>query len=217
MNTQRSLLALAFLLGACDPPRPAQSTQTTSSTSEVQYPRTVTSPAQPAMPATGPAGADGWQHPQVHTDTSPTPGPADTTTGTRPSAGVNTGGSGGTNPGGSGASNQGGSGSTPRAVPNESAKPDNTKVNERDRQSTLTPLSQGNSSAEVKITAAIRRNMMGDKSLSFNAKNAKVITTGTKVTLRGPVNSEQEKAAIELFARNAAGVTEVDNQLDVKK
>jgi len=215
MNTQKSLLALAFLLGACDPPRPAQSTQTTSSTSEVQYPRTVTSPAQSAMPATGPAPTA--QHPQAHTDTSPTPGPAVTTTGTRPSAGVNTGGSGGTNPGGSGAANQGGSGSTPRAVPNEPAKPDNTKVNERDRQSTLTPLNQGNSTAEVKITAAIRRNMMGDKSLSFNAKNAKVITTGTKVTLRGPVNSEQEKAAIELFARNAAGVTEVDNQLEVKK
>lgn len=217
MNTQKSLLALAFLLGACDPPRPAQSTQTTGSTSEVEYPRavTTTTPAQSALPATGPAGADGWQNPQAHTDTSPTPGPAVTTTGTRPANGATTGG--GVNTGGSGGTNPGGSVATPKAVANEPAKPDNTKVNERDRQSTLTPLSQGNSTAEVKITAAIRRNMIGDKSLSFNAKNAKVITTGTKVTLRGPVNSEQEKAAIEMFAKNAAGVTEVDNQLEVKK
>lgn len=97
------------------------------------------------------------------------------------------------------------------------AKPDNTKMNERDRKSTLTPIDQGNSGPELKITAAIRKAMVGSKSLSFNAKNAKVITTGTKVTLRGPVKSDEEKAEIEKVAKATEGVTDVDNQLEVKK
>lgn len=94
---------------------------------------------------------------------------------------------------------------------------DNTKINERDRKSNLTPMDQGNSKEETNVTAAIRKSIVGDKSLSFNAKNVKVITTGTKVTLRGPVKTEQERATIEALAKRAAGVTEVDNQLEVKK
>ena len=94
---------------------------------------------------------------------------------------------------------------------------DNTKINDRDRHGALTPMDQGNSGSETKITAAIRKGIMGDKTLSFVAKNVKVITVGSKVTLRGPVKSDQEKAAIEALAKQAAGVTEVDNQLEVKK
>lgn len=94
---------------------------------------------------------------------------------------------------------------------------DNTKVNERDRHGALTPMNQGNSSDETAITAAIRRGIIADKSLSFTAKNVKVITVGHKVTLRGPVKSDQEKASIEAVAKQTAGVTEIDNQLEVKK
>ena len=100
----------------------------------------------------------------------------------------------------------------------EATSPDNTKVNERDRRgSTLTPLDQGNSASETKISAAIRRGIMGDGALSFTAKNVKVITIGTRVTLRGPVKSDHEKAAIDALARRTEGVTDVDNQLEVKK
>lgn len=94
---------------------------------------------------------------------------------------------------------------------------DNTKNNDRDRHGALTATDQGNSGDETKITAAIRRGIVADKSLSFGAKNAKVITVGSKVTLRGPVKSEQEKATIEAIAKQATGVTAVDNQLEVKK
>ena len=94
---------------------------------------------------------------------------------------------------------------------------DNTKINERDRHSTLTPMDQGNGSSDIKITAAIRKGIMGDKTLSFTAKNVKVITVGSKVTLRGPVKSDEEKAAIEAVAKQTAGVSEVDDQLEVKK
>jgi len=103
-------------------------------------------------------------------------------------------------------------------VPDQAKSLDSTKVNERDRRdSTLTPMDQGNSASETKITAAIRRGIMGDKNLSFAAKNVKIITVGTKVTLRGQVVTEQEKAAIDALAKQTAGVSEVDNQLEVKK
>jgi hypothetical protein len=99
----------------------------------------------------------------------------------------------------------------------QTASPDNTRNDDRDRHGTLTPMNQGNSGDETKITAAIRRGLMSDKSLSFTAKNVKIITVGTKVTLRGPVNSDQEKAAIEMHAKQTPGVTDVDDQLEVKK
>ncbi|CAN5720422.1 hypothetical protein BH09MYX1_BH09MYX1_00550 [soil metagenome] len=94
--------------------------------------------------------------------------------------------------------------------------PDNTGVNERDRKDAATPMTQDNSEADVKITAAIRQRVMADSSLGFNAKNVKIITAGNRVTLRGPVANEHERAAIEAYAKQAAGVTAVDNQLEVK-
>ncbi len=104
------------------------------------------------------------------------------------------------------------------ATGSASPNADNTKNNKRDAHgSTLTPIDQGNSKSETDITASIRRGVVGEKSLSFTAKNVKIITTGTKVTLRGPVKSDSEKATIEKLAKNTAGVTDVDDQLEVKK
>lgn len=94
---------------------------------------------------------------------------------------------------------------------------DNTKINDRDRHGALTPMDQGGSEAERNITASIRKGVVGDKSLSFTAKNVKIITNGTKVTLRGAVKTDQERSAIELRAKQTAGVTDVDNQIEVKK
>ncbi len=94
---------------------------------------------------------------------------------------------------------------------------DNTKANDRDRHGTVTPMNQGNSAAETKITAAIRRAVVAEKGLSFNAKNVKIITTGSKVTLRGPVANDQEKSTIEARAKETPGVTDIDNQIEVKK
>ncbi len=59
---------------------------------------------------------------------------------------------------------------------------------------------------------------MKDKSLSFTAKNVKVITINGKVTLRGPVKSEAERSSIEAAARRAAGGgARVDSQLEISK
>jgi osmotically-inducible protein OsmY len=98
----------------------------------------------------------------------------------------------------------------------QSASADNTKLNARDRSGTLTPIDQGNSKAEIGITASIRKGVMGNHALSFMAKNVKIITVGTRVTLRGPVKSDAERTEIENLARQTVGVTDVDNQLEVK-
>jgi len=94
--------------------------------------------------------------------------------------------------------------------------PDNTGVNARDRNGQqLTPMDQGGSESDRSTTQKIRQAVVGDKGLSFTAKNVKIITVNGRVTLRGPVNSAAERASIEAKARDVAGA-QVDNQLEVK-
>jgi hyperosmotically inducible protein len=95
---------------------------------------------------------------------------------------------------------------------------DNSGVNTRDRDgSSLTPMDQGESEADRTITQQIRQAVMKDGSLSFTAKNVKIITINRKVTLRGAVKSDAERASIEAAARKVAGVTSVENDLEVAK
>ena len=95
--------------------------------------------------------------------------------------------------------------------------PDNTGKNERDRDNkTLTPGDQSGKPEDRKLTQAIRQAVMKDKSLSMTAKNVKIITAEGKVTLRGPVNTIEEKTKINDLAKAAAGQIPVDNQLEVK-
>jgi osmotically-inducible protein OsmY len=97
-------------------------------------------------------------------------------------------------------------------------KADNTAVNQRDRDDkSLTPMDQGGSEADRKITQQIRQAVMKDGSLSFSSKNVKIITINGKVTLRGPVKSAEERAAIERAASQVAGAGSVDNQLEIAK
>lgn len=92
---------------------------------------------------------------------------------------------------------------------------DNTGRNERDRDDSLTPVDQGNTPAEIVITASIRKDVMAEPSLSFTARNVKVVTIGNRVTLRGPVSTEAEKTLIEAMALRTTGVGHIDNQLEV--
>ncbi len=94
---------------------------------------------------------------------------------------------------------------------------DNTGRNERDRDDSLTPIDQGNTPAEIVITASIRKDVMEEPSLSFTAKNIKVVTIGNRVTLRGPVATEAEKSLIEAMALRTTGVGHIDNQLEVTR
>ena len=99
----------------------------------------------------------------------------------------------------------------------DKTKPDNAATNERDRSGeTKTSGDQSNSSADLKITQAIRRALMKDSELSTTAKNIQIITDNGQVTLRGPVKNAQEKAKIDQLAKSAAGGAKIDDQLDVK-
>ncbi len=94
---------------------------------------------------------------------------------------------------------------------------DNTGKNVRDRdRKTLTPTDQSGKPEDRELTRAIRQAVMKDKSLTMTAKNVKIITADGKVTLRGPVNTAEEKTKINDLAKAAAGTVPVDNQLEVK-
>ena len=102
------------------------------------------------------------------------------------------------------------------AADDKKVNPDNTAKNERDRSGeTQTSGDQSNSSADLKITQAIRQALMKDGELSTTAKNIKVITANGHVTLRGPVKTAQEKAKIDQIAKSAAGGAQIDDQLEV--
>lgn len=95
--------------------------------------------------------------------------------------------------------------------------PDNTKVNERDRdKSEPTADQQKENSSDRDITQQIRQSVMKDKSLSSYAHNVKIISENGKVTLKGPVRSDEEKAAIEAKAAAIAGQDKVTSELEVK-
>jgi hyperosmotically inducible protein len=94
--------------------------------------------------------------------------------------------------------------------------PDNTAVNERDAvRDTKTPIDQDENQADVTRTAEIRKRLLDQPDMSVNARNAKIITSQGKVTLRGPVDSEAERDALVKIATDIAGAENVDNQLEV--
>ncbi len=103
------------------------------------------------------------------------------------------------------------------AADEQKAAADNSKKNERDRSGeTKTPVDQSNAPEDIKITQTIRKAVVKDDTLSMTAKNVKIITAGGQVTLRGPVNSADEKTKIESIAKAAARDAKVENQLEVK-
>jgi hypothetical protein len=105
----------------------------------------------------------------------------------------------------------------PYFTTDETADADNTRINVRDRQDqTLTPLNQGNSKADVATTAQIRKEILAAKDMSVNAQNVKIITIDGQVTLRGPVNTAEEKRLIREIADRSTHSGDVDNQLEVQ-
>jgi osmotically-inducible protein OsmY len=90
-------------------------------------------------------------------------------------------------------------------------------MNQRDRDSSqATADQQQNNQADRQLTAQIRRSITKDKSLSMDAHNVKIISQNGAVTLKGPVDSEEEKKAIETKAAEVAGADKVTSQIEVK-
>jgi|SRR6266852_280352 osmotically-inducible protein OsmY len=95
--------------------------------------------------------------------------------------------------------------------------PDNTKVNERDKnQAEPTADRQKENQTDRELARQIRRSIVQDKFLSTYAHNVKIIAQNGMVTLKGPVRSDEEKAAVEAKAAEIAGGDKVTSQLQVK-
>lgn len=70
--------------------------------------------------------------------------------------------------------------------------------------------------ADRAITQKIRKAIHHDRSLSRYGRNIKIFLQGGKVTLRGPVRSEEEKGNLEAKAASVAGEENVSNELEVR-
>jgi hyperosmotically inducible protein len=103
------------------------------------------------------------------------------------------------------------------ASTSDATQADNTKRNSsEENKNTQTAEKQSNSKDDLTLTQKVRQAVMKDGSLSMNAKNVKIIAQDGKVTLKGPVDSQQEKDTIGTEAGAIAGKDNVDNQLEVK-
>lgn len=216
----RALAALALMMTACshDERPAASSASTVDRATDVPSNNPDFTPSENRIGDANDAGV------QTAPGANATPSGTSATTGTSStSTTTTTGTSNPTSTTASGPANTGTNGSsstnrTASAAPagTASTRPDNSDVNERDRaRSAVTPMDQGESEADRTITQQIRQAVMKDGSLSFTAKNVKIITLNRKVTLRGPVKSAAERTSIEAAAKKVAGVTSVENQLEI--
>ena len=99
---------------------------------------------------------------------------------------------------------------------NQQPAPDNTKNNQGDAsKDAMTADQQKMNPADRNTTRQIRKSIMQDKSLSSYAHNIKIITQDGKVTLKGPVRSDDDKASIEAKAVAVVGAGNVTNQLEI--
>jgi hypothetical protein len=105
----------------------------------------------------------------------------------------------------------------PYFTTNSVTEPDNSALNVRDRNDrNPTAFDQGSSVGDMDLTTRIRQGIVDNKDMSVNARNVKVITRDGQVTLRGPVNTAEEKRIIGEIATGIAVLGNVRNQIEVK-
>ena len=88
------------------------------------------------------------------------------------------------------------------------SKPDNSAQNKGQDQ---TAQDQSNVQSDRETTAKVRKALIADKDLSMYAHNIKIITRNGTVTLKGPVQSDDEKQKVET---DVAGVVSRDSLVD---
>jgi hyperosmotically inducible protein len=110
----------------------------------------------------------------------------------------------------------GGSSATPAFAQTGSAQtaPDNSNQNKNHAQ---TADDQTNAKSDRLITQKVRKAIMADKTLSTYAHNVKIVTVNGAVTLKGPVQSEEEKQKVASEAGNAVSADKITNELTVKQ
>jgi len=98
----------------------------------------------------------------------------------------------------------------------EAPKADNSAQNVgAERRDAVTAEKQDNKRRNVEILAQIRKTIVADNGLSISAKNAKILFKDGLVTLKGPVDSDLEKARLEELAKSCSSVSSVKNLLTV--
>jgi hyperosmotically inducible protein len=102
----------------------------------------------------------------------------------------------------------------PRSFGQEQTAPPDNSANNKGQITTAER--QSDNSSDVMLTKKIRQTLMADKSLSTYGQNVKIIARHGKVTLKGPVNTQEEKQTIASKAEEVAGAGNVRNQLTVK-
>jgi sporulation protein YlmC with PRC-barrel domain len=80
---------------------------------------------------------------------------------------------------------------------------------------TLALIGNGGGDADTAMTAQVWKEILDGKGMSANAKKVKIITIDGRVTLRGPVDSDEEKRLIGEIAIRLARSGNVENQLEV--
>jgi osmotically-inducible protein OsmY len=96
-------------------------------------------------------------------------------------------------------------------------KSDNTKSNQRDRSAKEPTADQGkNNASDRDLMQKIRKSLTDDSSLSTYAHNVKIVAQNGKVTLKGPVRTEEEKRTVEQKATDVAGAGNVVNEITIK-
>jgi osmotically-inducible protein OsmY len=79
----------------------------------------------------------------------------------------------------------------------------------------VTAQDQSDTEADREMTRGIREQLTADDALSVSARNVTIVTSDGVVTLAGQVNAEEERTRIGAIARQAPGVKEVVNQVEV--
>jgi osmotically-inducible protein OsmY len=100
------------------------------------------------------------------------------------------------------------------SVPAHGQEPDNSSQN---KAQSPTADDQANTKADRLTTAKVRRAIVRDKNLSTYAHNVKIITQGGRVTLKGPVKSDEERQQVLTDAASAVSAENISNELTVKE
>ncbi|CAN5504902.1 hypothetical protein BH10CYA1_BH10CYA1_40040 [soil metagenome] len=95
-------------------------------------------------------------------------------------------------------------------------KADNTAQNRgATERNAVTAEKQKSDKDQITVLSEIRRYIVGDPGLSMDAKNVKILYSKGLVTLRGPVDSVDEKATVERLTKQCNAVGHVKNLLTV--
>jgi hyperosmotically inducible protein len=98
----------------------------------------------------------------------------------------------------------------------EGPKADNSAQNKgATKKNAVTAEKQKSPKDQVTVLTEIRKNIVDDSTLSMNAKNVKILYSKGIVTLRGPVDSDAEKTAIEADVKKCDAVGSIKNLMTV--